>query len=107
MRRGFANRTAAAAGAAALAFTPLMNPPAAIRGARRRWPDRRREQLQAVAARIARDEPTTSCRAVRRYLGCAARYLRSLNVIKATTSPFEEVDVTGSTTINVNLSVGP
>jgi hypothetical protein len=27
--------------------------------------------------------------------------------IKATTSPFEEVDVTGSTTINVNLSVGP
>jgi hypothetical protein len=28
-------------------------------------------------------------------------------VIKATTSPFEEVDVTGSATINVNLSVGP
>ena len=27
--------------------------------------------------------------------------------IKATTSPFEEVDVTGTTTINVNLSVGP
>jgi hypothetical protein len=28
-------------------------------------------------------------------------------VIKATTSPFEEVEVTGGTTINVNLSVGP
>jgi hypothetical protein len=28
-------------------------------------------------------------------------------VIKATTSPFEEIDVTGSATINVNLSVGP
>jgi hypothetical protein len=27
--------------------------------------------------------------------------------VKATTSPFEEVDLTGSTTINVNLSVGP
>ena len=27
--------------------------------------------------------------------------------IKATTSPFEEVDVTGTTTINVDLSVGP
>jgi hypothetical protein len=27
--------------------------------------------------------------------------------IKATTSPFEEIDVTGSATINVNLNVGP